>query len=56
MLETAESFWKLVSKVEFPKLKDFALKMYSMFGNIYVCESSTMKQVKSKNIFYDEAS
>jgi len=51
VLETAESFWKLVSKVEFPKLKDFALKMYSMFGNIYVCEStfSTMKQVKSKN-------
>ena len=51
MLETAESLWKLVSKDRFPKLKDFALKMHSMFGNTCVCESafSTMKQVKSEN-------
>ena len=31
-----ESFWKSVSKDRFPKLKDFALKMRSMFGNTYV--------------------
>jgi len=37
-VRTAESFWKLVSKDRFPKLKDFALKMHSMFGNRYVCE------------------
>ena len=51
MLETAESFWKLVSKDILPKVKNFALKMHSMFGNTHVCEStfSTMKQVKSKN-------
>ena len=49
--ETQECFWKLVSKDRFPKLKDFALKMHSMFGSTYVCEStfSTMKQIKSKN-------
>jgi len=48
---TAESFWKLDSKDGFPKLKDLALKMHSMFGSTYACEStfSTMKQVKSKN-------
>jgi len=51
MLETVENFWKLVSKDIFPKLKDFSLKMHSMFPNTYTCEStfSTMKQVKSKN-------
>ena len=49
--ETRKRFWKLVSKDKFPKLKDFALKMHSMFGSTYVCEStfSTMKLVKSRN-------
>ena len=49
--ETQECFWKLVSKDRFPKLKNFALKMHSMFGSTYMCEStfSTMKQIKSKN-------
>ena len=49
--ETQKRFWKLVSKDKFPKLKDFALKMHSMFGSTYVCESrfSTMKLVKSRN-------
>ena len=44
-------FWKLVSNDKFPILKDFALKMHSMFGSTYVCEStfSTMKLVKSRN-------
>jgi len=30
---------EIVSKDRFPKLKYFALKMHSMFGNTYVCES-----------------
>ena len=30
--QTVESFWKLVSKDRFPKLKDFALYMHWMFG------------------------
>ena len=49
--KTQECFWKLVSKDRFPKVKDFALKMHSMFGSTYVCEStfSTMQQVKYKN-------
>ena len=49
--ETQERFWKLVSKDKFPKLKDFALKMHSMFESTKVCESafSTMQPVKSRN-------
>ena len=35
--ETQEKFWKLVSKDKFPKLKDFAIKMHSLFGSTYVC-------------------
>ena len=31
--ETQKRFCKLVSKDKFPKLKDFALKMHSMFGS-----------------------
>ena len=48
--ENQERFWRLVCKDRFPKLKDFALKMHSMFGSTYICECtfSTMKQVKSK--------
>jgi len=51
VLETAENFWKLVSKERFLKLKHFAPKIHFMFGNTYVCESTlyTVKQVKSKN-------
>jgi len=33
VLDTAENLWKLVSRQRFLKLKDFALKMHSMFGN-----------------------
>ena len=49
--ETKKRSWKLVSKDKFPILKDFALKMRSMFGSTYVCEGtfSTMKLVKSRN-------
>jgi len=45
VLETAESFWNLVSKERFLKLKDFELKC-SQFGNTCVWGY----------IFYDEAS
>ena len=30
--QTVESFWNLVSKDRYPKLKDFALSMHWMFG------------------------
>jgi len=45
VLETAESFWNLVSKKIFLVLKDFTLKC-SLFGNTCVWGY----------IFYDEAS
>ena len=47
--ERYDVFWKLVSKEQFPCLRDFALKMCSMFGSTYICEStfSCMKQLKS---------
>jgi len=48
VLETVESFRKLVGKDRFLKLKDFALKMHSTFGNTYICEW--------EHIFYDDAS
>ena len=49
--ETPECFWKLVSKDRFQKLENFALKMHSMLGRTYICEStfSRMKEVKYKN-------
>jgi len=52
VLETVKSFWKLVSKNRFAKLKDFALNMRWTFGSTYstcvrVRTFSTLKQVKS---------
>jgi len=47
VLVTATSFWKLDSEDRYPKLKDFAPKMSSTFGNTYMCEST--------HIFHDEA-
>jgi len=51
VLETIESFRKLVTKDRFPKLKNFALTMRSTFGNTCMCEStcSMKKQIKFKN-------
>uniref|UniRef100_A0A6P7H1K4 General transcription factor II-I repeat domain-containing protein 2B-like n=1 Tax=Diabrotica virgifera virgifera TaxID=50390 RepID=A0A6P7H1K4_DIAVI len=48
--EDISTFWKLVSKDRFPKLRNFALKVYSMFGSMYICEStfSALKHIKSK--------
>jgi len=52
-IETVNSFWKLVSKDRFPKLKDFALKLRRALGNTTyrtTCDSTHIfyvKQVKS---------
>ena len=47
--ERYETFWKLVSKEQFPYLRNFAQKMCSKFGSTYVCESafSIMQRIKS---------
>ncbi|XP_077340594.1 general transcription factor II-I repeat domain-containing protein 2A-like [Lithobates pipiens] len=44
-------FWKLVPMEKYPNVKRAALKILSMFGSTYVCESvfSTLKHVKSKH-------
>jgi len=54
VLETVDSFSKLVSNDRFPKLKDFGLKMHSMFGSTYVYEStfSRMKKVIKQEILF----
>lgn len=48
--EKGEDFFKLLSKESYPKLRKFGLKMCSMLGSTYLCEStfSTMKFIKSK--------
>lgn len=45
-----EHFFKTLSEQFYPKLYDFGLKMTSMFGSTYICEStfSTMKLLKSE--------
>lgn len=49
--ERAHDFFKLLPKERFPKLRDFGLKMSSMFGSTYLCESvfSSMKFIKNQN-------
>lgn len=44
-------FWKTVPIEKYPNVKRAALKLLSMFGSTYVCESvfSTLKHVKSKH-------
>ncbi|XP_072377697.1 EPM2A-interacting protein 1-like [Diabrotica undecimpunctata] len=48
--EDISTFWKLVFKDRFPKLRNFALELYSMFGSTYIFEStfSALKHIKSK--------
>ncbi|XP_025202909.1 general transcription factor II-I repeat domain-containing protein 2B-like [Melanaphis sacchari] len=50
--EKGPEFFKLLSKEKFPNLRDFGLKMTSMFGSTYICESafSYMKYIKNPNI------
>jgi len=49
--EKGPEFFKLLSKEKFPNLRDFGLKMTSMFGSTYICESafSYMKYIKNPN-------
>lgn len=49
--EKGHDFFKLLSKERFPNLRDFGLKMTSMFGSTYICESvfSSMKFIKNHN-------
>lgn len=49
--EKGPEFFKLLSKEKFPNLRDFGLKMTSMFGSTYTCESafSSMKFIKNHN-------
>lgn len=51
LTESGLEFFKLLSEITYPKLKDFGLKLCSMFGSTYHCESafSVMKHIKSKN-------
>uniref|UniRef100_UPI00358ED13F SCAN domain-containing protein 3-like n=1 Tax=Myxine glutinosa TaxID=7769 RepID=UPI00358ED13F len=44
-------FWKIVPTDRYPSVKQAALKLMSMFGSTYVCESvfSPLKQVKSRH-------
>lgn len=49
--EGAIHFWKNVPMEKYPNVKWAALKILSIFGSTYVCESvfSTLKHVKSKH-------
>lgn len=49
--EKGPEFFKLLSKKKFPNLRDFGLKMTSMFGSTYICESafSYKKYIKNPN-------
>lgn len=49
--EGTVEFWKIVSNERYPNVKQAAVKLLSMFGSTYMCESlfSTLKQVKSKH-------
>uniref|UniRef100_A0A2H8TM48 SCAN domain-containing protein 3 n=2 Tax=Melanaphis sacchari TaxID=742174 RepID=A0A2H8TM48_9HEMI len=54
LLSTKEidiSFWKKLPTLKYPLLREFALKMLSMFGTTYICECtfSNMKHIKSKH-------
>lgn len=48
---TGIDFWKLVPIEKYPILRDGVLRIYSMFGSTYLCEStfSIMSHIKSKN-------
>ena len=56
--ERNEAFWKLVGNEHFPVLRDFALRMLSIFGSTYIGKStfSVIKRLKSnaRNRWADE--
>jgi len=53
LLSTKEidvSFWKKLPVVKYPLLREFTIKMLTVFGITYICECtfSNMKYIKSK--------
>ena len=50
LTESFASFWKNVSKEDFPALRDIAMQILSRFGSTYVCEKtfSTLSYIKNK--------
>lgn len=47
--ETGAEFYKILAKLSYPKLRDFRLRIYSMFGSTYLCETSFSKMKIIKN-------
>ncbi|EZA59651.1 General transcription factor II-I repeat domain-containing protein 2B, partial [Ooceraea biroi] len=47
--ETGVDFYKKLKKSSYPKLRDFGLRIYSMFGSTYLCETSFSKMKLIKN-------
>jgi len=49
--ERGSEFFKLISQQQFPNLRRFALRISSMFGSTYICESTftTLKFIKNRN-------
>ena len=49
--EGSTEFWKSVLVEKYPNIKRAALKVLSMFGSTYICESvlSTLNHVKSRH-------
>ena len=50
-MENPENLWKFVSKERFPRLKNAALKLFSMFESTYICECAfpAINIIRSKN-------
>ncbi|PNF23260.1 hypothetical protein B7P43_G17325 [Cryptotermes secundus] len=48
---TGIDFWKLLSPERYPLLRNWALKLCSVFASTYICDTafSSLKHVKSKN-------
>ncbi|EZA47415.1 General transcription factor II-I repeat domain-containing protein 2A [Ooceraea biroi] len=47
--ESGIELYKILNKEKYPQLRNFGLKIFSMFGSTYLCESSfsKMKHIKS---------
>jgi len=40
---TGTDFYKMLKESSYPKLRDFGLRIHSMFGSTYLCETSFLK-------------
>ncbi|KYN18712.1 General transcription factor II-I repeat domain-containing protein 2B [Trachymyrmex cornetzi] len=47
--ETGVDFYKMLKESSYPKLRDFGLRIHSMFGSTYLCETSFSKMKLMKN-------